>query len=122
MCREMEVEFFDSRDHLAEHQLRIADQRDLSRHLPSDARCHRVALDILRLIVPGRHPAEMLTAPEAKTQRQHDVGAARERFLKGAANGQRMLLGNRSLAGTPPTDWNRPPPSQFLLLRRSLPP
>ena len=46
----------------------------------------------------------MLAAPEAEAQRQHDVGAASERLLEGAANRQRMLFGDRALTGAARVD------------------
>ena len=49
----------------------------------------------------------MLAAPEAEAQRQHDVGATSEGLFEGAANRQRMLLGDRALAGAPRVDRNR---------------
>src|SRR5712671_7652916 len=64
----------------------------------------------------------MLAAPEAKAERQHDIGAAGERFLKGAANGQRMFLRNRALAGAARIDRNRRQLDELLQLGRGVRP
>ena len=73
-------------------------------NLPSDSRRRGIDLDILGLVGPGRRLAEMLAAPEAEADRQHHVGAAGERLLEGAANRQRMLLGDRALPGAARVD------------------
>ena len=51
----------------------------------------------------GRLP-EMLTAPEAEADCEHNVGAAGERLLERAANRQWMLFGHDALAGAARVD------------------
>src|ERR1700730_11521956 len=102
--REVEFEFLYPVDHLTQDELGIADQRNFRRHLPSDATRRRVDLDVFGLVVPGLGAPEVLAAPEAEAQREHDVGAPGEGLLERAPNRQRMLLGHRTLASTPRID------------------
>src|SRR5260370_7591085 len=129
VLREVEVEFLDAVDHLTQHDFRITDHRQVRVDLPSDSRRGRIDLYVLGLVGPGRRLPEMLTAPEAEADCEHDVGAAGERLLEGAANRDRMLLGDCALAGTagpnrrawhnnttpphpaPPHHQNAPPPA-----------
>src|SRR5262249_10076270 len=82
----VELEFLDAIDHLAQHELRIADHRHFRRHLPSDPVRGGIDLDVFSLVVPGLWSSEMLAAPEAETQGKHDVGATGERLFECSAN------------------------------------
>src|ERR1700722_15782429 len=99
VLREVELEFLDPLDHLLQHDLRIADHRQGRVNLPSDACRRGIDLDVLGLVGPGGGWPKMLTAPEAEADREHHVGASRERLLERTANRQRMLLGHYSLSG-----------------------
>ena len=85
---------------LGENELRVAGDRDLRRHVPADALRCGVHLDVRGRAVPRGWSAEVLATPELETERQHDVGAARERLLPRAAHGQGMVLRDGALGGT----------------------
>src|SRR6185437_5644457 len=101
VLREVELQLLDAVDHLAQHELGIADQRNFSGYLPSDSIRRRIDLDVLGFVVPGFGTPEMLPAPEAEAERQHHVGTPGEWLLKCSANRKRMLFGHRALAGAP---------------------
>src|SRR5208282_782252 len=122
VLREVELELLDPVDELAQHQLRIADDRHVDADLPSDSRGRRVDLDIFGLIGPGRRLAEMLAAPEAETDREHHVGAAGERLLERAANREWMLLRDCALARAAGVDRNRRQLDELADLRAGLRP
>ena len=75
-------------DQLAQHELGVADHRELRGHVEPDAVRRGVDLNIARLVAPRRRLTELLAAPEAKADRQHDVGAAGEGLLPHAADRQ----------------------------------
>src|SRR5438094_298150 len=82
---------------LPEHELRIADDRHLGRHVPADACGRRVDLDVGCLRVPGGRLAEVLPAPELEADGEDHVGAPGERLLPRPAHGERVVLGERAL-------------------------
>src|SRR5262249_5441488 len=84
---------------LPQHELRIPDDRDVGGDVPADARRARVDLDVRRVAAPRRRLAEVLAAPEREADGEHDVGAARERLLPRAPDGERIVFGYRALAG-----------------------
>jgi hypothetical protein len=112
----VEAERLRARRQLREHELRVADDRHVGGHVPADARRRRVDLDVRRVGVPGGRLAEVLAAPEAEADREDHVGAARERLLPRAADGERIVLGHRALAGAPRVDRDRHPACERLQL------
>src|SRR5207237_2587147 len=101
---------------LPEHELRVADDRDLGRHVPADARGRRVDLDVGRLRVPRRWLAEVLPAPELEADGQDHVGSPGERLLPRPAHGERVVLGERTLTRAAGVDGNREPPCELAQL------
>ena len=96
-------------EELAQHELRVADDGDLGRHVPADTLGCRIDLHVRRRRVPRRRRSEVLAAPELETDREHDVRAAGEGLLPRAAYRQRVILGNGALARAPRVDRDLEP-------------
>src|SRR5271163_3751347 len=103
--RKIELQLLDAIDHLAEHALGIANDGDVRVDLPSDTRRHRIDLDVLRLVGPGRRLTEFFTAPETEANRHHRIGTSSERFFPRSSNREWILLRHRAL--TRATSVNR---------------
>src|SRR5437016_1400330 len=107
---------------LPEHELRIADDRHLGRHVPADARGCRVDLDVGRLRVPRRWLAEVFPAPELEADGEDHVGSPGERLLPRPAHGERVVLGERTLTRAAGVHGNREPPRELAQLGRPVRP
>ena len=86
-------------DHLPQHQLGVAHDRHLGRHVRADAGGAGVDLHVGGALGPRGLAAEVLAAPEAEAHTDHDVGSSGEGLLPRAPHREWVVLGHRALTG-----------------------